>query len=692
MPWPTSIFVSSPSPSSWSRARYTLARATPRPPSRSFASISYADSAHDWWSSRPMTAARAPPRRKPASCSRASASSDQAAAGWDIARQRTFGSVHDGQLILIAGSLLAAGLLASLLAGRVRVPSLLLFLGVGMAIGSDGLGWIDFSDYRLARTIGIVALALILFEGGLTSGLLEIRAVLPSAISLAVVGTVVTAVVTGLAASSLFDLSTLEGLLLGAVLASTDGAAIFALLRSSTLERKLASTLEAESGFNDPMAVLLVLGFIAWLQDPTYGVVDMLGLLARQIGIGLLVGAAVGAGTVAALRRVRLATGGLYPVASLAAAALAFGGADTLHGSGFLAVYLTGLALGTAGIPAQRTVTSFHQGLAWVAQVVLFLSLGLLVFPSELGAIAPKGTVLALVVVLVARPAAVWLSTAFFGYTRAERTILAVAGLRGAVPVVLATFPVIADVEGSGELFNIVFFAVLISTVLQGTSFEPLAERLAVTTREPALPRPLAEGGTIRALGAEVLEFPIGAGDAIAGARVRDLALPREAVVNVIVRGDEAIPPRGSTRLLAGDELHLLVRAESAGDVTKLMRRWREGPIGPAPRPRPLPRGAATVLSVRPYRDGMIDGDLAHPRVIVGEECVAQLRIRRDTPGALMALADGRYAVTGPLVVLGSRRDLTQFATRRLRRLPPDAPERLWLQTVIGAMASDLPE
>jgi potassium/hydrogen antiporter len=600
--------------------------------------------------------------------------------------------VHDGQLILIAGALLAAGLLASLLAGRVRVPSLILFLGVGMGIGTDGLGWIDFNDYELARSIGIVALALILFEGGLTSGLLEIRPVLPTAISLAVIGTVVTAVVTGLAAAWLLDLTTLEGLLMGAVLASTDGAAIFALLRNSTLERKLASTLEAESGLNDPMAVLLVLGFIAWLQEPGYGLADEFALLARQISIGLFVGAAVGAGTVWVLRRVRLDTGGLYPVASLAAAALAYGGADTLHGSGFLAVYLAGLALGTAGIPAQRTVTSFHQGLAWVAQVGLFLALGLLVFPSELGGIALEGTLLALVIVFVARPAAVLVATPFSGYTIAERTILAVAGLRGAVPVVLATFPVIAGVEGSGELFNIVFFAVLISTVLQGASFEPLAERLGVTTREPALPRPLAEAGTIRALGAEVLEFPIGSSDAIAGARVRDLGLPREAVVNVIVRGNEAIPPRGSTRLLAGDELHLLVRAELAGELQPLMRRWREGPIGPPPRPRPLPRGAATVLSVRPYREGMIEGSLARPEAVGGEPVVARLRVRRDTPGALVALADGRYAVTGPLIVVGSRRDLTQFGTRRLRRLPPDAPERLWLQNVIGAMASDLPE
>jgi potassium/hydrogen antiporter len=600
--------------------------------------------------------------------------------------------VHDGQLILIAGALLAAGLLASLLAGRVRVPSLLLFLGVGMAIGSDGTGWIDFNDYELARTIGIVALALILFEGGLTSGLLEIRPVLPAAISLAVVGTVTTAVITGLAAAWLFDLSSLEGLLLGAVLASTDGAAIFGLLRGSTLERKLASTLEAESGFNDPMAVLLVLGFIAWVQDPGYGLGDMVVLLVRQLGIGLVVGAVVGVATVWTLRRVRLDTGGLYPVASLASAALAYGGADTLHGSGFLAVYLVGLALGTAGIPAQRTVTSFHQGLAWVAQVALFLSLGLLVFPSELDDVALQGTVLALVMVLVARPAAVWLATLPWPYRFADRVILSVAGLRGAVPVVLATFPVIAEVEGSTELFSIVFFAVLISTILQGASFEPLAERLGVTTREPALPQPLAEAGTIRRLGAEVLEFPIGSADAIVGARVRDLGLPREAVVNVIVRDEQAIPPRGSTRLLAGDQLHVLIRSEMAGLMPKLVRRWREGPIGPEPRPRRAPRGAATVLSIRPYREGTVEGDVARPQAVLGERAVAQLRIRRDTPGALVALADGRYAVTGPLVVVGSRQDITQFATRRMRRLPADSPERPWLQNVIGAMASDVPE
>src|SRR5689334_17867224 len=278
----------------------------------------------------------------------------------------------EGQAILAAGALLAAALGASLLAGRIRVPGLLLFLGLGMALGSDALGWIDFSNYHAARTVGIVALALILFEGGLTAGYEEIRPVLAPAAALAVIGTIVTAVTAGLFAAWLFDLSTLEGLLVGSILASTDGAAIFALLRGSSLRRRLASTLEGEAGFNDPVAVLLVLGFIAYLQEPGYDLADMALLLVRQLGIGAVVGVAIGIGAARGATRARLDTPGLYPVASLATAAVAYGAADTLTGSGFLAVYLVGLILGSARIPAKRTIISFHQGLAWVAQLSMF--------------------------------------------------------------------------------------------------------------------------------------------------------------------------------------------------------------------------------------------------------------------------------------------------------------------------------
>jgi potassium/hydrogen antiporter len=596
--------------------------------------------------------------------------------------------VTDGELILVAGALLAAGIAASLLAARIRLPGLLLFLGVGMLVGSDGTGWIDFGrtaeDYELARTIGIVALALILFEGGLTAGFEEIRPVLRSALGLAVVGTFVTAGLTGVAAIWLFDLGTLEGLLLGSIIASTDGAAIFALLRGSTLRRPLARALEGEAGLNDPVAVLLVVGFVEWIQQEDFGAVDMAFLLVQELGIGLAAGLVVGWLAVQSLKRIRLDTVGLYPVATLATAAIAFGAADALHGSGFLAAYLAGLTLGSARIPATRTVTVFHQGLGWVAQIVMFLTLGLLVFPSELGGAAVEGTALALVLVLLARPVATFVSTALDRFSVAERVVLGWAGLRGAVPVVLATFPVIDGVPDSREFFNIVFFAVVISTLVQGTTFEPLARRLGVTTSEPALPRPLAETGTIRRLGAEIVEYPVTAEDAVVGHRVRELGLPRDALLSVIVRGDEAILPRGSTRVEAGDRLHVVVRSEVARRMEQVVDRWSTGPVtGDA-----APRGQLTGSSVFSSRrwDEERDGDPGYPQEVEGVEVRDHLRTRRDRRGALVSLTDGRYAVTGPSVAIGGPRQIQAYARRQLAR-ERDETARAWWQEVIGALA-----
>ena len=487
--------------------------------------------------------------------------------------------MSDGELILVGGALLAAGLGASLFAARFSVPALVLVLGAGMLIGSDGTGWIEFSDYELARRIGIVALCLILFEGGLVAGWREIGPVIRPAVSLAVLGTILTAVLTGLVAAWLFDFSTLEGLLVGSILAATDAAAVFSVLRASTLRRRVARTLEGESGMNDPVAVLLVLGFIEWIQDPAYGLADLAALFAQQISIGLAVGVAAGFLGVELVRRARLATDGLYPVATLAIVAIAFGCADVAHGSGFLAVYLAGLVLGSREIPARRTVVAFHEGLAWVAQVAMFFTLGLLVFPRQLGDIALEATIVAFVSVLIARPLATFVATAFARFTVAERLVLGWAGMRGAVPVVLATFPVIAGVPRSLEFFNIAFFAVLLSTVLQGATLEPLARRLGVTTSTPALPRPVVGTPEDHALGARVMEYAVARDDAIVGFAVRDLGLPREALVNVIVRGGRAIPPRGSTKLVGGDVLHILVRDEVAGRLEPLFEHWRKGPM-----------------------------------------------------------------------------------------------------------------
>ncbi|HYV17296.1 MAG TPA: potassium/proton antiporter [Conexibacter sp.] len=588
-----------------------------------------------------------------------------------------------GHLVLIAGALLTAALAASLLAGRLRLPSLVLFLGVGMALGSDGLGWIDFSNYVRARDIGIVALALILFEGGLMAGFDEIRPVLVPALSLALLGTLLTALVCGLAATWLFDFSLLEGLLLGSIVAATDGAAIFALLRGSALKRGLASTLEGEAGMNDPVAVLLVVGFIAWIQQRGYGIADMLWLFVRQLGIGAAVGLAVGWLAVQAFRRIPLATPGLYPVASIAAAALAFGAADALHGSGFLAVYLAGLALGGASIPAKHTITAFHQGMAWIAQLAMFLVLGLLVFPSRLDDVAVEGTVLALVLALLARPLATFL-VSFGGFGVADRVVLGWAGLRGAVPVVLATFPVIAGVPHSVEFFDIVFFAVLVSTVVQGATFEPLARRLGATTSAPLRPSGLTETGTIRQLGADAVEVEVAPDDAIVGRRIRELGLPRAAIVNVLVRDHQAIPPRGSTRIDVGDRLHVLIRRDEMGMLRELVQRWREGPIGPPPRPPRIPEGHAPVFHVRPWKAE--DGDPARAEQVAGRAVVDRLRTRRDVPGALVLLDDGYLAVTGPALALGRAQLLSEWVRRRARSAKNDA-ERAWWEEVLGALA-----
>ena len=278
-------------------------------------------------------------------------------------------------------------------------------------------------------------------------------------------------------------------------------------------------------------------------------------------------------------------------------------------------------------------------------------------------------------------------------FTWSERAVLSGAGLRGAVPVVLATFPVIAGVSGSTRLFDVVFFAVLLSTLIQGTTFEPVARWLGATTDEPALPRPLAEAGTIRRLGAEVLEYPVAEDDAVVGARVRDLGLPREAVVNVIVRDREAIPPRGSTVLRAGDRLHVLLRSELSRDVHTHRRALAQGADRAPAAAAAAHGGPPTHLHGRAVRPGRAEGRRGAPAArSPATDVVAQLRVRRDVPGCLVALEDGRYAMVGPLVAVGARQLLTSWATRRLRRLPADDSERAWLQNVVGALAADLQE
>jgi cell volume regulation protein A len=588
--------------------------------------------------------------------------------------------MSEGHFILLAGVLLAAALSASVFAARLRLPALLLVLVVGMAAGSDGAGWLAFDDHELARRIGTVALALILFDGGLTSGWRKIRPVFRPALRLAVVGTILTALVAGLAASALFGLSALEGLMVGSILASTDTAAVFSLIRGSTLTRRVASTLEGEAGLNDPVAILLVIGFIDWIQHRGYSLVDMSVLFGKELLIGSVCGLFAGAFGAAALSRARLPAAGLYPVASFAIAALAFGSADSLHGSGFLAVYVAGLVLSDAAIPGRQTISIFHDGLAWVAQVTLFLTLGLLVFPGQLGGALGGGLLLWLVVTFVARPLAVVVCTAFDRFDLEERVVLGAAGMRGGVAILLATYPVTSGVDGSLELFNVIFIAVVLSTLVQGPTFEPLARWLGVTASEPALPRPLAEFGTIRGLGAEVLEYQVAPADGIVGRRVSELNLPNEVTLTVIVRRDEAVPPRASTRIAAGDTLHLVAREEVAPQLRFLFGEWQEPDWMPHSDEGPA---TAEKLVTEPWQEH--DGDPSDPDLIDGTQVIELLRTRPDAAGALVVLEDGRYAVTGTSTAVGSADAVGRYARRRRGGAASDT-EELWWHDVAAAL------
>jgi cell volume regulation protein A len=411
----------------------------------------------------------------------------------------------------------------------------------------------------------------------------------------------------------------------------------------------------------------------------------MLGLVARQLSLGAALGLLVGWISIESFRRARLTTQGLYPVASIAAAGLAFGAADQLGGSGFLAVYIVGLMLGGAAIPAKRTVEDFHAGVAWVSQIALFITLGLLVFPSQLGGVALDGVLIAAVLMFVARPLGTLVATRIGGFSLKESALVGWAGLRGALPVVFATFAVIEHVPQAERFFNIVFFVVLSSTLIQGATLDPLARALRLTTDEPPEPRSLLEVGTVRRLGAEVLEFPVSEGDAVVGRVVRELELPREALVNVVVRGEQALLPRGSTEIQAGDRLHILVRQPERAGVEALYERWREGPIGtPEPAVAPL-QGRAAIFSVKPWREAW--GDPGQPHAVEGSVVARTLRIRHGEAGALVQLDDGRFAVTGDgLVAAGGARQLFRYCRDRIRRAQ-DEQGRAWWQEVAGVLS-----
>ncbi|HUH08837.1 MAG TPA: potassium/proton antiporter [Egibacteraceae bacterium] len=495
-----------------------------------------------------------------------------------------------------AAALLVIGVLSAAFAYRLRAPGLLLFLALGMLIGDDGLNLISLGEHQLPQTFGVIALAVILFEGGLVTKPGDLRRAAPAGIGLATVGVVVTAGVVAGAVLALTDLDATTAWLIGAVVSSTDATAVFSLLRNAPLPRSVAAVLRVESGLNDPMAVLLTIGVLeTWRADPHVGNWALFAVL--QLGVGLAVGAVVGLGGSWLLQRVPLGVVGLYPVLALGMGGVAYGAAASLNGSGFLAVYIAGILIGALVPRHRRAIRSFHEGLSNTAEIGLFLLLGVLVFPSELPPVALSGLGIAVVLLLLARPIAVFVTMAAPLLRRTlslpEAIVISWAGLRGAVPIVLATFPLTAGYPQGRSLFNTVFFVVLVSAAIQGSTVAPLARRLGL--RDSAgVWAPIAEALPLEGVDADLVEVDVTADLAVAGQRLRDVPLPAGALATAIVRDTSASIPTADTRLAPGDRVIIAVPRHpgaTAGIVAWARGEGGAGERSPGVPARPVPAG-----------------------------------------------------------------------------------------------------
>ncbi|QIK67965.1 potassium/proton antiporter [Nocardioides sp. HDW12B] len=471
--------------------------------------------------------------------------------------------------VLAGTAVLLVGVAAVRVSTGAGLPSLLLYLALGLVIGEAGLG-LRFDDAALAQVLGTVALAVILAEGGLTTSLPVIRPIIGLAGVLATVGVAISVTVTSLLAYVLLDVDARTAVLLGAVVSSTDAAAVFAVMRTLRLRPRTRATLEAESGFNDPPVIILVTLVVSDLWDDLDPVTAFLGFL-QQMGVGAVVGVAVAYAGRSVLSRVALPAAGLYPLATLAFALLGFGAAGTVGGSPFVAVYVAGLLLGNADLPHRRATLGFAEGLAWLAQIGLFVLLGLLASPARLVDAVVPALVVGVALTLVARPLSVWLCATPFGVPLREQLFVSWAGLRGAVPIVLATFPITAGLAGAERIFDVTFLLVVVFTILQGPSLPWLSRRLGVVEADQT--RDLAfEHAPLEELGATVVSFDVPRTSHLAGVEVGELRLPGAAVLALVLRDGHLFAPAPASTLRVGDQLLLAVPSGEREAVEQRLR------------------------------------------------------------------------------------------------------------------------
>jgi cell volume regulation protein A len=463
-------------------------------------------------------------------------------------------------ILVAASGLLLLSVLGSKASGRVGVPALLLFLLIGMLAGSDGPGGVEFDDPWLAQLLGVVALAFILFAGGLDTKWGDVRPVLWSATGLSTLGVFITAVSVGWFATVILGFSLLEGLLLGAIVSSTDAAAVFAVLRAknASLRGQLKPLLELESGSNDPMAIFLTMGFTRLLLNPQDQVVDLVPMFFLQMVVGAAIGYGMGRGITALVNVLRLEYEGLYPVLTMALVLLTYGASASLGGNGFLAVYLAGIVLGNSNFIHKKSLMQFHDGLAWLMQIAMFLTLGLLVFPSRLVQVVGVGLLMSIFLMLVARPVGVFVTLLVSKVSFREQAFVSWVGLRGAVPIILATFPLLAGVPQAEIMFDAVFFIVLTSVLLQGTTLSLVARWLGVDAPAPVKAQYPLEFVPTGKMETESEEISIPPQAAAIGNQIVDLGLPNGALIVLLSRNGEFMVPNGGTVLEMGDSLLVL--------------------------------------------------------------------------------------------------------------------------------------